>query len=202
MTRNWLPLFGAAVLLLLPTSAAADNSACWGCGPGAKCDVPREPSFARKECEARRVCTNGQCFNFCATGTEKCASEDPKDGDSRRWPPWDRPQYLVLGSSPEAMEEISTVFDSSLVGALASQSLTSRHVGPSDGAVAFGGKTWFFSSTVEIKEKGYVTVTYQIRDHPAYSRVTIESPSRGVDLFVTAEKNDRSQRFESFSFEP
>ena len=206
MARTSLSILAAALLLLLPASAAAeDNDDCWVCGPGAECDVSTEPNFARKDCEERRICTNGECFDFCATGTEECAIEDPDDDEDSpwRWPPWGGPQFLVFGPSPGALEEVATVFDSSLVGALASQSLTSRNIGESSGAIAFGGQTWYFSRTVEVERRnGYVTATYQLQDHPAYTRVTIESPSRGVDLFVTAEKNDRSQRFESFSFEP
>lgn len=62
------------------------------------------------------------------------------------------------------------------------------------------GVTYPLSGDVKILDKRHIEARYQVEGHPDISAVTVESPSRGMDAWVTVENVDRSTRFESFTF--
>lgn len=199
-------LFVAAAALLLAVPAIAEDETCWVCDSNAECAESTEPNFARKTCEERRICAQSVCADFCVTGSEECAIEDSGGGDRPPWWPWNTPQFFstpILSAHPESREAVTEAFDSLLVGVLASQSLQGRHVGPGDGVIAFDGtrQSYRFSRRVEVDERGLVVAAYRLKGHPALARVTVESPSRGVDIFVTVEQRDGEQHFEAFTFD-
>ena len=107
----------------------------------------------------------------------------------------------ILAAPAESTETVAEVFDSLLVGVLVSRLLEGQDVGFSDGVIAFqDGRSYRFTRKVDFSRSGLVTAAYQLKKHPDFARVTIESPSRGLDVFVTAETRSGEQRFEAFHF--
>jgi len=198
----------AACLLLLAFPLVAEDEKCWVCGEAAKCVESTLANLARKTCRSTDVCAQDTCVTICTTGSEECAIESPDDdpSDHPPWWPWNHPDFLntlILAAQPDATEVVSETFDSLMIGVLATQSLQGSDVGWGDGMIAFDDRSSYrFSRSVDVDRSGMVTATYRLERHPVYSYVTVESPSRGVDIFVTVEQVDGGQRFETFAFDP
>ncbi|MEM1180934.1 MAG: hypothetical protein AAGM22_21505 [Acidobacteriota bacterium] len=58
-----------------------------------------------------------------------------------------------------------------------------------------------WSREVTLTPRGLVTASYVI-DHPDVTHMTVESPSRGVEVYVTVDKRDAAPQFEVFQFDP
>lgn len=195
----------AAVLLFAaPVAANEDQTYCWACGENAECVESTEERFARKTCNSEDFCNESGCVTYCATGSEECAIENSGDDPTFPWWPFNSPQFLnvlILAAPAESTETIAETFDSLLVGVLSSRLLKGQDVGYSDGVIAFhGGPSYRFTREIDVSRSGLVTAAYRLKKHPDFKRVTIESPSRGLDVFVTAETVAGEQRFEAFHF--
>ena len=186
----------AAALLLSPVSA--ETPKCYICDTGdegAECDIRNIASFARSVCEERRLCTQQGCRTICVTSGGFCTIRPPGQD------PWPFLETLLVSTPPTAPAMIAETFDSWVVGLLGSRPLQGKHLGRCDGMVSLeDGRAYRFSGDVRAGEDGLITATYKIEDHPAFTVVTIESPSHGEDVFITAEQVDGGQRFEAFNF--
>ncbi|MEO1367454.1 MAG: hypothetical protein AAFX50_09770 [Acidobacteriota bacterium] len=194
----------AALLLAAPTDANEDTESCWACGAGALCVASDDEGFARDACRETRICTTaGGCYRLCATSSGECAIEDPGP-DRPPWWPWNTPEFastLIMAPGAGAREQISAAFGSVVVGALAAHPLLGQDTSGGSGVLAFdGGASYRFIREVEVSRRGLVTATYVLEGHPAYQMITVESPSRGVDVYVTVHSFVEGQRFEAFSF--
>ena len=204
MLRRFLFAVAAILLSTTPVAANEGRTYSWACGENAECVESTEELIARKTCNSADVCNQIGCVAYCATGADDCAIEDPGNNPNSSWWPVNSPEFLnaaILAAPAESTETVAEAFDSLLVGVLVSRLLEGQDVGFSDGVIAFqDGRFYRFAREVDVSRSGLVTAAYQFKKHPAFARITIESPSRGLDVFVTAETRSGEQRFEAFHF--